>query len=96
MPAVVAPLPDLVLYTRAGCHLCDEARDAIDLLLTDRRARGLALPGVVEVDIGANPVLERAYFDRIPVVELGGATIEQVVTISQLRGLLAALDTTAA
>ena len=42
------PLPDLVLYTRPGCSLCDEAREAIGLVVADRAARGLAVPAVVE------------------------------------------------
>src|SRR5687767_6398284 len=43
----VAPLPDLVLYTRPSCSLCDEAREAIDLVIADRPARGEPVPSVV-------------------------------------------------
>jgi hypothetical protein len=89
MPTVSAPLPDLILYARPGCHLCDETRAAIELLLADRRARGLAVPTVVERDIEADPELHRRLLDRIPVVELGGARLELATSVARLRRLFA-------
>ena len=89
----MAPLPDLVLYARAGCSLCDEAREAIELVLADRRERGLAVPALVERDIEADPDLHRRYLERIPVVELGTQHVELIVTVGKMRHLLAdALD----
>ena len=87
MPAV-APLPDLVLYARAGCSLCDEAREAIELTLADRRERGLPVPGFIERDIEAEPDLHRRFLERIPVVELGTKRVELVVTLGKMRHLL--------
>lgn len=87
MPSVI-PVPQLLLYTRAGCHLCDEARQAIRLVADDRRDRGLVMPMVVEVDIDADADLHDRLFDRIPVVELGGRRVELVVTVGKLRRLL--------
>jgi hypothetical protein len=87
MPSV-PPLPDLVLYARPGCSLCDEAREAIRLVVDDRRGRGLAVPNVVERDIEADPELYRRYLERIPVVELGDQRVELIVTIGKLRRLL--------
>ena len=87
--AGVAPLPDLVLYTRAGCSLCDEAREAIELVLADRWHRGLAVPALIERDIEADPELHRRYLERIPVVELGNQRVELVVTVGKMRHLLA-------
>jgi hypothetical protein len=84
----VAPLPDLVVYTRASCSLCDEAREAIQLTLADRRQRGLPVPAFVERNIEADPELHRRYLERIPVVELGTARIELVVTVGKLRRVL--------
>ena len=84
----VHPIPELVLYTRAGCGLCDEAREAIRLVAEDREARRLIVPPIVEVDIEANPELERTMFDRIPIVQLGDRRVELVVTIGKLRRLL--------
>ncbi|MBI2776691.1 MAG: glutaredoxin family protein [Chloroflexi bacterium] len=83
------PLPDLVLYARAGCGLCDEAREAIELLLARREADGLPVPVFVEHDIDADPELQRRWFDRIPVVELGAARLELATSLARLRRLLA-------
>ena len=88
MPTVTAPLPDLVLYARAGCGLCAETRAAIELLLADRTARGLPVPAFVERDIEADPELHRALFERIPVVELGNGRLELATSVSRLRRLL--------
>ena len=87
MPSV-HPIPELILYTRAGCGLCDEAREAIQLVLEDRLARNLVAPQVVERDIDADPELHRRLFDRIPIVELGERRVELVVTVGKLRRLL--------
>ena len=84
----VAPLPDLVLYARPECSLCGEARQAIDLVIADRRGRGLPVPNVIERDIESDPELHRALLERIPVVELGGQRVELVVSIGKLRRLL--------
>ena len=84
----MTPLPDLVLYARPGCSLCGEAREAIEVVVADRRARGLAVPRVEERDIEADPELYRRYLDRIPVVELGNQRVELVVTVGKVRRLL--------
>jgi hypothetical protein len=89
MPIVSAPLPDLVLYARPGCHLCDETRAAIELLLADRQARGLPVPTVIERDIEADPELHRRLLERIPVVELGRGRLELATSVARLRRLLA-------
>jgi glutaredoxin len=52
----------LVLYGREGCHLCDEARTALERV-------GHPFE---EVDIGADDDLLRRYLERIPVVALDG------------------------
>jgi len=93
MPPVVPPLPDLVLYARPGCSLCDEAREAIAVVLADRRERGASVPQVVERNIEADEALHRVYLERIPVVELGEHRLELLVTVGKLRRMLAdALD----
>jgi glutaredoxin len=52
----------VTLYTRAGCHLCDDAKAALGRL-------GV---GFDEVDIAGDPELTAEYGDRIPVVVLDG------------------------
>ena len=56
----------LVLYTRAGCHLCDTAREAL--------SRVASATGVTwtEVDIAGDPSLTAEYGDLIPVITLDG------------------------
>lgn len=56
----------VILYTRAGCHLCDTARD---VLMAERSRSPFEL---VEVDIAGDDDLEREYGIRIPVVEIDG------------------------
>ena len=56
----------VTLYTRPGCHLCDDARAAIE------RVRERASFSVVEIDIESDDALHRAYLERIPVVEVDG------------------------
>jgi glutaredoxin len=82
------PLPDLILYGRADCSLCDEARRLLTALLDERRARDLPTPTLREVDIESDPALERAYFASIPVVELGNRRLETVTSLAKLRRLL--------
>ena len=89
-------LPDLVLYSKPGCHLCDEARAVLEALLVQRRDAGLPAPQLVERDISTDPDWERAYFATIPVVELGTDRLELATSVGRLRALLAQLDSTTA
>lgn len=90
---MIAPLPDLVLYARAGCGLCAEARERLRLLLDERASNGDAAPSLVEIDIASDDALERALFDRIPVVEIGEQRLELSSSPAKLRRLLeSALD----
>ena len=90
MPAEMSlpPLPDLILYGRAGCGLCDEARALIGALLAARKLAGLATPALVERDIETDPAWERAYFATIPVVELGDRRLELATSAARVRRLL--------
>ena len=56
---------DVVVYTRAGCHLCD---DALATLLRFQEA----LPSIEIVDIDENPQLVRQFGESVPVVEIDG------------------------
>jgi hypothetical protein len=92
-----APLPDLVLYSRPGCHLCDEARDLLHALLDERWRGDLPTPTLIEIDIESDPELERRFFTTIPVVELGDRRIELATSAARLRRLLSdVLDGSAA
>ena len=84
----VPPLPDLILYGRPECALCDEARAMLQALMRDRADRGLRVPAVVEHDIDADPDLHRAFFATIPVIEFGGRRLETVTSLAKIRRLL--------
>ncbi|MFO0896361.1 MAG: glutaredoxin family protein [Pirellulales bacterium] len=55
-------VPKVVLYTRSGCHLCDDAKAV--LLRHGLEPR--------EVDIDADPALVERYGLCVPVVEIDG------------------------
>jgi Glutaredoxin-like domain (DUF836) len=67
--------PTLNLYSKAGCHLCEETRSFLQVLLDHRAARGLAAPAITERDIESDPAWERAFFSEIPVIEVGDRRI---------------------
>ena len=84
----LTPLPDLILYGRPGCGLCEETRGFLMGLLDARRQSGLATPSLVERDIETDPSWERAYFNSIPVVELGDRRLELATSPAKVRRLL--------
>ena len=57
--------PTLTLYSRPGCHLCDDARAALE------RLRARAPFTLREVNIETDDSLHSRYLERIPVVALG-------------------------
>lgn len=83
------PLPDLILYGRPGCGLCEEARRDLIALLEARRRNGLPSPTLVDRDIESDPRWERAFFASIPVLELGGRRLELATSAARVRRLLA-------
>jgi glutaredoxin len=64
----------VTVYSRPGCHLCEEAIEAI-----------LAMHGedcrfeLVEVDIESDESLLRRMLERIPVVEVDGEVVSELV-----------------
>jgi glutaredoxin len=59
----------LTVYSRPDCHLC---ADAMRLLRELQTELGFVLE---ELDITTDEALERAYFERIPVVALDGEVL---------------------
>jgi glutaredoxin len=57
---------EVTLYTRAGCHLCDEVKATL------LRARSRAAFTLREVDIDSDPILQAEYNDQVPVVAIDG------------------------
>ena len=56
----------VTLYRAQGCHLCESAARVIESVRAEVPFE------LVEVDITGDPELERAYRERIPVVEVDG------------------------
>jgi hypothetical protein len=85
----VSSAPRVVLYGRAGCHLCDEARAVVAAVCAD------AGEPWAEVDVDAPPApggrdLFEAYGERVPVVEVDGVEVARWrVSERALRALLA-------
>jgi glutaredoxin len=74
----------VTVYTRLGCHLCDEAI-AVVRLVADGRAE------VQLVDIDADPALTERYTIRVPVVAVDGVEIAQYqIAPEQLEAALGA------
>jgi hypothetical protein len=78
----------LTIYRRDGCHLCDEARQLLQLELERRAMRGEAVPRIREVDIDADPALHDRYHLRIPVLAVDGNEIELVTSSVAIRRFL--------
>jgi hypothetical protein len=71
----------VVLFERAGCHLCDEARILLDEMIgPDRYDR---------VDIDVSDELIVRYGFRVPVLAVDGVDrLEAPITVPDLRAIL--------
>ena len=61
--------PVVTLYGRPGCHLCDDAREALERV---RAGAGGPAFSVREIDIEGDDELFKRYLERIPVVSVDG------------------------
>jgi glutaredoxin len=64
----------VTLYSRPGCHLCEQALEAIVGLHADGYRFVLR-----EVDIESEELLLRRMLERIPVVEVDGELVSELV-----------------
>ena len=55
----------VTLYTRPGCHLCEQAKADLESLRDQYPHR------LVEIDIESDPALLKKYMAEIPVIEAG-------------------------
>jgi glutaredoxin len=65
---------DVVVYSRPGCHLCEEALARLVAFHEEGYRFGLH-----EIDIESNDLLLRRYLERIPVVEIDGLEVSELV-----------------
>jgi glutaredoxin len=64
----------VVVYSRPGCHLCEEAVDALVALRDDGYRFDLH-----EVDVESEEALLRRMVEKIPVVEVDGEIVSELV-----------------
>ena len=85
----------LTLYSRPGCHLCDEMKAVVDRVVKQAGARGgrHASVTIEEIDISTDAALEARYGPEIPVLLVNGKKAAKYrVTEETLRSLLASRD----
>lgn len=71
---------ELILYTRRGCHLCDEMKQQVAPLAREFSAT------LREADIDADPALRAQFDTEVPVLFLDGRKIAKYrVDPGQLR-----------
>jgi len=71
---------DVTLYTRPGCHLCEEAKAVMGPLIAEFGAR------LREVNIDDDAVLRERYGLDVPVIVLGARKVaKHRVDVRQLR-----------
>ena len=58
----------LTLYTRPGCHLCQEMKVIVERVIRETRVAAQ----IEEIDIANNPDLEERYGLQIPVLLVNG------------------------
>ena len=75
----------LTIYTRSGCHLCDEMKAVVE-----RVVRSAAQPLTIEeIDISTDPALEARYGVEIPVLLIDGKKVAKYrVREDDLRRIL--------
>ncbi|MFB6256678.1 MAG: glutaredoxin family protein [Haloplanus sp.] len=81
------PAAQVTVYTRDGCHLCDEAIETIE-----RVTASLPRPVTLEtVDVDADAELREQYGERVPYVTVNGRPqFKYRVDPDDLRALLTA------
>ena len=82
-------MADVVVYSRPGCHLCEEALEQIVALHGEGYRFNLH-----EVDVESNDLLLRRHLERIPVVEVDGIEVSELLL--DRAALEARLDTVGA
>ena len=77
-------LINVTLYSRPDCKLCDEVREDLKSLQKKFPHR------LAEVNIDSDPTLQKAYFDQIPIIEVGPYKLKAPITRKSLEMTLGA------
>jgi glutaredoxin len=72
----VSKLISLTLLTKPGCHLCEEAKKAIELVLFEfsKENSDVVQIELTELNILEDEALKNQYSEEIPVLQINGAT----------------------
>ena len=74
-------MPELTLYVRDGCHLCEDAGVLLDEMIGQE--------AYTSIDIDTDDDLLAAYGHRIPVLAIGGVDrLEGIITRPDLEAVL--------
>jgi glutaredoxin len=77
----------LTIYSRPGCHLCDEMKEVVRRVTTSARAP----IAVEEIDISTDPDLEARYGLEIPVLLVDGKKAAKYrISEPELRRIMSA------
>ena len=74
---------EVTLYTKAGCHLCEEVKKALG------RLTAVHPHTLVEIDITQDPDIFNQYRYTIPVVHVREIKLHAPITPAQLKAALA-------
>jgi glutaredoxin len=72
----VSKLISLTLLTKPGCHLCEEAKKAIELVMFEfsKENSDVVQIELTELNILEDEALKIQYAEEIPVLQINGAT----------------------
>jgi len=72
----VSKLIALTLLTKPGCHLCEEAKKAIELVMFEfsKENSDVVQIELTELNILEDEALKNQYSEEIPVLQINGAT----------------------
>ena len=77
----------LTIYTRPGCHLCQDMKVIVERVVRNTRAAAR----IEEIDIANDPALEARYGPEIPVLLVNGKKAAKFrVTEKELTRILSA------
>lgn len=77
--------PTITLFTKPGCHLCEDARALLQALASRYPHR------LQEVDIDGDAALHARYHLTIPVIRIGSVELEAPIEPQRLEAALKAM-----
>ncbi len=72
------PTIAVTFYTKAGCHLCEDARELLEEIAEETEYT------LTEIDIRRDPALFDLYRYRIPVILINDETLEGRIDVDEL------------